>query len=363
MRLTLIIPSLGAGGAERVMTLLAQALAARGHEVSLLTLSGGEGEFFSGGAQVRRIRLNTTGDSRTAWEAVRANLARVQAIRRAVVASRPDAVLSFITTTNILAILACWRLPVRVVVSERVDPRQHRVGTSWEALRTLLYRQADVVVAQTADVAAWFRARLPATTQITAIPNPVILAEGESAELPVPRPFLLAAGRLVHQKGFDTLIRAFALLARARPDIHLAVAGEGPDAEALRNLVSELDLTDRVKLLGAIHGLPTLMKQAEAFVLSSRYEGFPNVLLEALASGLPVVAADCQSGPREILRDGEYGLLVPPQNPQALQDAMNRILTDARLRDHLRRLAPTAVAPYRIEPIVSAWERVLDRSR
>lgn len=342
------------------MSLLAGALVARGHEVWLVTLAAGGSDFFAVDPRVRRLGLGLQRDSTGAVQALRSNAQRLCALRRVVSTIEPDAVMSFVTRMNVLAILACTGLPVRVVVSERVDPVSHRERRLWAGLRALVYHRADAVVVQTEAVARWFRRRLGKRPAVTVIRNPVV-AEGESRQSPlqVPKPFMLAAGRLVPQKGFDILIRAFALVARECEQLRIAIAGEGPAAQTLRDLVAQLRLDDRVLFLGTVRDLQTLMQQAEGFILSSRYEGFPNVLLEALASGLPVVATDCPGGPREILRDGEFGLLVPCDDPSALATAVRRLATDADLRRRLSARAPLAIAPYALARVVTEWEALL----
>jgi len=364
MRIALVISSLGPGGAERVMSLLAGGLAVRGHEVWLITLAASGNDFFVVDPRVRRLGLDLMGDSGTAFEALRANAQRVRTLRRAISTIEPHVVLSFVTRMNVLAILAFMGLPARVVVSERVDPASHREERIWAALRSIAYHRADALVVQTEAAAHWFRRRLGKRLAVTVIPNPVDPA-GDSlpCSVEVPRPFMLAAGRLVHQKGFDILIRAFATVARECGQLRLAIAGEGPAAQALRDLVAELRLDSRVVFLGQVRELKTLMQQAEGFILSSRYEGFPNVLLEALASGLPVVATDCPGGPREILRDGEFGLLVPCEDPPALAAALRRLATDADLRSRLSARAPLAIAPYALARVAAQWEAVLGRQQ
>jgi glycosyltransferase involved in cell wall biosynthesis len=277
---------------------------------------------------------------------------------------KPEVVVSFVTRTNVLTLLACTGLALRVIVSERVDPRAHRETALWSALRTATYRCADAVVVQTESVLQWFRNRLGKRSVVIVIPNPVTVSRNASASQPtLPQPFLLAAGRLVAQKGFDILIRAFAHVALQSPQLRLVIAGEGPALSDLRFLVTELELTERVSFVGEVQDLPGLMRQAMAFILASRYEGFPNVLLEALASELPVVATDCPSGPREILHDGEFGLLVPCEDPSALACAMQRLVRDPELRVRLSASASAAIEPYAPERVVAAWERLVESPR
>lgn len=363
MRIALLISGLGPGGAERVMSLLAGAFADRGHEVWLITLATAADDFFAVDPRVRRLGLGLVADSARVSEALCANLRRLRALRRAISTIKPEVVLSFVTGMNVLAILACTALPPRLVVSERVDPASHREPRLWTVLRALLYYRADAVVVQTEGVALRFRRWLGKHAAVTVIPNPVMAArkEHESPPQVALKPFILAAGRLVPQKGFDVLIHAFALVAPECGQLLLAIAGEGPAANSLRELVAELQLEDRVLFLGHVKELQALMMQAEGFILSSRYEGFPNVLLEALASGLPVVATDCPSGPREILRDGEFGLLVPCEDPTALAEALRRLINDTNLRSRLAASAPLAIARYSLTRVVGEWEALLQQ--
>ena len=365
MRIMLAISSLGAGGAERVMTLLAGALAARDHEVWLVTLTKGTDDFFSVDARVRRVGLGLTGDSPNMVRGLWANLRRLRALRRTVSMVEPHAVLSFMTSMNVLMILACTRLPVRIIVSERVDPAAHTESRIWTDLRSLLYRGAHSVVVQTESIAEWFRRRLGKRARVVVIPNPVAPWSGTD---PGPRQggsgqserFILAAGRLAHQKGFDLLIRAFAAAAARTRQIQLVIAGEGPEGQSLRDLAAELGVAPQVSFPGQVGDMRGLMKEAVAFILPSRYEGFPNVLLEALAAGVPCVAADGPGGTREILGAGAYGLLVTPQDLRALTEAIDLITTDAELRARYSRAGAAAVERYRLDRVVAEWERLLE---
>jgi GalNAc-alpha-(1->4)-GalNAc-alpha-(1->3)-diNAcBac-PP-undecaprenol alpha-1,4-N-acetyl-D-galactosaminyltransferase len=143
------------------------------------------------------------------------------------------------------------------------------------------------------------------------------------------------------------------------PDLKLVIAGEGRELKSLRRLADSLGAGSAVVFVGTVDNLTDLMRGAIAFVLSSRYEGFPNVLLEALACGVPTIATDCPDGPREILGDGRFGLLVPREDPQALALAMTRISVDADLRRRLGALGSQAVQPYERSRVLDAWEAVL----
>jgi GalNAc-alpha-(1->4)-GalNAc-alpha-(1->3)-diNAcBac-PP-undecaprenol alpha-1,4-N-acetyl-D-galactosaminyltransferase len=361
MKILLAIATLGAGGAERVITLLADAFADRGHQVTLLTLDSTGSDFFRVSHKVVRIALGRYGPSRSWRGRLYANLARVLAIRTAVDQARPEAVVSFITEMNVLTLLACAGRRVPVLVSERVDPRIHKIGRAWNWLRWITYRRAAGVVVQTQTVAEWVAAR-GGMPPICVIPNPVLPAGAPDRIAPHgTRAYLFAAGRLSHQKGFDLAIRALALLVRQGADLDLVIAGEGPEETALRRLAHESGVSERVRFIGRVADLDSWMEAAFAFVLASRYEGFPNVLLEALACGAATIATDCPSGPREILEDGRHGILVPCEDAGAIARAVTTLRTDPGLRARLRSAGPSVVDRFGVHAVATRWEALLQR--
>lgn len=362
MKILLAIATLGAGGAERVITLLAEEFANRGHHVTLMTLDSPSNDFFTVGERVQRITVGWYGTSSSWLARLRANVARIWEIRSVVRRVRADVVVSFITEMNVLAITACAGLRTPVLVSERVDPRAHGIGRTWSWLRWITYRRAAGLVVQTNAVASWLTASRSGRPPVTVIPNPVLRpGAGQPPAAHRAHAYLFAAGRLIHQKGFDLLIRALALLVREGIDLYLVIAGEGVAQSELRELASELGISSRVSLVGRVENLEAWMAAAFAFVLPSRYEGFPNVLLEALASGAAVIATDCPSGPREILEDGKCGMLVACEDPAAIATAVRALQTDPRLYARLRSLAPTAVNRFELHTVAAQWESLMQQ--
>ncbi|HEY8053932.1 MAG TPA: glycosyltransferase [Steroidobacteraceae bacterium] len=362
MKILLTIATLGAGGAERVMTLLAEEFASRGHQVTLMTLDAPSNDFFTVGPGVQRVTVGLYGPSMSWIARLTGNLQRIRQIRSVVLSVRPDAVVSFITEMNVLTIIACARLRIPVLVSERTDPRVHRVGHTWTWLRQITYRHCAGLVVPTQAVASWVSPSAAGAPPVTVIPNPV-LRPGTPGSRAVPgaRPYLFAAGRLIHLKGFDLLIRALALLMRCGADFDLVIAGAGVEEAGLRRLASELGVSARLRLIGRVESLESWMAAAFAFVLSSRYEGFPNVLLEALASGTPVIATDCPSGPREILEGGNCGILVPCDDPEAIATAVTTLQANPGLQARLRTLGPRVIERFGVPAVAAQWESLMQR--
>ena len=342
------------------MARLANGLCAHGHEITLLTLDDGSiTPFYALAPRVRHRPLGLSGASGGVISALSNNLSRIRALRHAILSAQPDAVLSFMDSTNVLTLLAVGRsLPV--AVSERVHPAHYDIGRLWNALRLYAYKRAAAVVVQTRDVTDCFPAAVRSLCRV--LPNPVEQPANAPLAEPlagVSGPLLLGMGRLAVQKGFDMLLEAFAHLAPEHPDWTLAVLGEGPERDALERQRSTLRLEKRVLLLGRNNMPGGALRRADLFVLPSRFEGFPNSLCEALACGLPAVAFDCPSGPAEILRHGVDGLLVPPGDVDALAAALSRLMADADLRVGMAARAPEVLERFGVEKVLDMWESLL----
>jgi len=172
---------------------------------------------------------------------------------------------------------------------------------------------------------------------------------------------VLSVGRFVPQKGFDILLDAFARVSDRYPYWVLTILGDGPlrrDLEAQRD---RLGLTERVRLPGAASNLTPYLHKADVFVMASRYEGFPMVLCQAMACGLPVIYTDCPSGPREIIRNGVDGLLVPNEDVEGLAAAMEALISDEKKRERLAMHAREIIERFNLPTIMERWEAMLTK--
>ena len=357
VRLTAVIGSLGAGGAERIMAILTDAWAERGWEITLLLtlVDATEAPFFEVDPRVKVRHLDLYRPSRGLRDAVGANLRRTQVLRRAIRSSHPDIVLAFMVETNVLTILSTRWLGVPVVVEEHIHSSWPPLPRPWRLLRLLTYPLASSVVALTPSALATLG--LARGRRGHVVPNPVM---PPPAGLPGPAdpPVMVAIGRLVPQKGFDMLLDAFARLADRHERWTLEIWGEGPDREALERRRDELGLAGRVSFPGTTHAPFELLRRASLFVMSSRREGFPTVLGEAMASGLPVVSFDCPSGPRELIRDGIDGLLIAPDDVDALTAGIERLIVDRDLAARLAARAPDVVERFSLESVLGLWDGI-----
>ena len=359
MRLTLVISQLGAGGAERVLSTMASHWADRGHHVTLLTLWGPDSDFYPLSPAVKRVPLRLARSSPNLRETARMSWRRLRALRAEIRPARPDVVISFMDTINILTLVATRGLSIPVVVSERTDPAQHRIGAlrSWARRRT--YGWADAIVVPSRGAARWVDENIRGPL-LRVIPNPVRNTLGPAPPgQPRPERLVVALGRLSPEKQLDYLLRAFRCCSPRHPDWSLEIVGEGPDRGRLETLAAEFGIRQRVRFPGSVPDPETVLRKADLFVLTSRYEGFPNALLEAMACGLAVVSFDCPSGPSEIIRPGVDGVLVPAQDLAALADSMDRLMSDASERRRLATRAVEVAERFGVERIMSMWEDVI----
>jgi GalNAc-alpha-(1->4)-GalNAc-alpha-(1->3)-diNAcBac-PP-undecaprenol alpha-1,4-N-acetyl-D-galactosaminyltransferase len=362
MRLTLVISSLSSGGAERVMSIMANYWAEKAWPVSLLTLDDGrEAPFYKLHPKVIRIALGISAPSANRLQGILNNLERICTLRGAIRRSEPDVVIAFMEKVNVLTLLATVGLNLPVVVSERIDPHFYPIGKIWSCLRTWAYRRTGCLVVQTESAKAFFSEPIQRRTRV--IPNPVIRppesAAGSNRGI---RKQIIGIGRLTPQKGFDLLLNAFAQIASRHPDWSVVVWGDGEAREALEQQRDQLGLRDQVRFPGRTKRPFQQLREADLFILSSRFEGFPNALCEAMACGLPVISFDCQSGPREIIRDNVDGLLVPNGDVVALASAMERLMSN---EDELKRLSSRAVEVierFGLEKIMATWGHVLNNA-
>jgi glycosyltransferase involved in cell wall biosynthesis len=354
------------GGAERITATLANHFMTQGHSISVVTFSRRDSDAYTFDAGVRRIRLCLDYVSQNAAMGILNNLRRVIAIRSAIREASPHVVFSMMDTTNVLAILATRGLSIPIVVSERTHPPMYPLGWFWETLRKWTYPLAHRVVVLTADTLDWLRRSIPSATGLV-IPNPVVypLPKNEplldvSKYVQPGRKVILAAGRMDEGKQFDLLISAFHSLHSECNEWDLVILGDGPLRPALELQIKQLALNQRVHMPGRAGNIGDWYAKADLYVLSSRFEGFPNVIIEAMAHGCPVVSYDCDTGPRDIIRHGVDGLLVHPVGDvPALQTAMKYLMTNSSLRLQMSSIAPQVLERFSVETVMFNWDRLI----
>ena len=267
---------------------------------------------------------------------------------------------TLVTTRPAFTVLAA-RLAapgVRTVGQEHLNFHAHRPRLARDLRRAARALTALVVLTED-DRADYERALAGAPTVVERIPNALPPLGGGRAALDAP--VVIAAGRLNRQKGFDRLIPAFARVAERHPGWRLHLHGAGPARPQLERLVLEHGLGSQVLFMGQTRRLGEALAEASVFALSSRFEGFGMVLVEAMSKGLPVVSYDCPRGPAEIVRPGVDGLLVPEGDVDGLAGALLALVEDAPRRRAMGAAALAAAARYRPEAVAASWRALLDR--
>ena len=363
-RLLFLIHSLDMGGAQRVAATLATHWVNKGYAVAVATLSSEASDFYALDPRIERIALNIAKPSRHPMAAMLNNLSTLRAVRRLLKQWQPQVTIALMTSANVYLALAGWGLPGQKIGSEHIHPPMLPLGRVWEMLRRLAYGRLDHLVALTAPSAAWLRNHTWAR-HVTVIGNPIpwplqvqppvldpntLLTKG--------RQRLIAAGRLVEQKGFDLLIEAFARLAPDFPTWDLVIIGEGPLHGPLQAQLTRLGLQARVFLAGSVGNIGAWYTACDLYVMSSRFEGFPNTLVEALACGLPAVSFDCETGPSDIIRPEIDGLLVPPGDVSALVASLTVLMMNQALRERFAIRAVEARARFSVDGIAGQWEEI-----
>jgi glycosyltransferase involved in cell wall biosynthesis len=367
LRVAMFIHSLAGGGAERVAVDLTGHWVDDGRDVLLITQADVGEDVYPLHPGVRRAALRTAGYSGGGWRGMAANVRRVRALKKLFRDFQPDVVVGMMTTASILAILAARGLPCAVIATEHTHPASQRLSRVWQRLRRFAYPRADIVVALTVGTANWISKHVPGS-HLAVIPNavhwplpkvePVLVPPAPSA-----RRYLLAVGRLHYDKGFDLLLTAFAKIAGAHPDWDLIILGEGAERDALQAQIRQADLSDRVMLPGRAGNVGDWYDSAHLYVLSSRFEGLSNTLLESMASGLAAVAFDCETGPREIIRVDLDGVLVRPDgNPQALALALSSVMADERGRARMARNAIDVRERFSAQSVLARWRDTFEQA-
>lgn len=352
--------SLEQGGAERVVTTLANRFAADGYQVYIATEWTAENEFAID-SRIQRVHVGLT-EKQKKQSAKMQFFARIQNLRRFLKKEKPDILIAFAQKANYRALMATLFTKIPVIVSVRTNPYLHYTGRRDKLLIPLLYPRAAGNVFQTVGAKEFFAPKIQKKSRI--ILNPI---NDKYIGVPVPehrRKAVVQSGRLVDFKNQLMLIEAFVMVHQAHPDYILEIYG-GDSHDGTKELLEESIARNRaeeyVKLMGASDKLEKKLVDAALFAFSSDWEGLPNALMEAMVLGLPIVATDCPcGGPATLIRDGENGLLVPIKDPEALAAGMNRLIENPELAERLGNNARKICEIANTDAICRQWKEYIE---
>ena len=355
--ISFVTSTLNSGGSERVISLLANALQERGHEIEIININRHE-VFYPINAEVKLTFVEeecggTFIGKKMLW------------LRSYIKKNRPDVVIPFMTDVECVTLASMIGLRIPVISSERYDPRASNL--QYKTIRWLFLRLTTHLVVQTEDIKSCYSKALQKRTSI--IYNPV---REDVSLTPAPSPKgegnqvedgrlnrIISIGRLAPQKNFPMLIKAFAAIKDEFPDWQLLILGEGPDRGSLQLAVDHLQLTDRVLMPGRSEHVIDELRKSKLFCMSTNAEGMSNALIEAMCVGLPVVSTDV-CGAKELLCEPESGIIVPVGDTEALAKALRKVMSDEPLMQQMAERNLAKAEWFKQEKIVDQWEELIE---
>jgi len=360
MKVVLVISSMSPGGAERVMSIMANYWVERGWDVMLITLEGDTEPFYFLNPQIRQKKLSLYWPSANLFSSIASNLKRLKILRSAIRKSNPDIVISFIDMTNVRVVMSLLFSGVPVIISERTDPaNRHKISTLGRLLCKLTYPLTSRLVVQSKAAKLFFPFYMG--RQIVVIPNPVIAPTKKNTNVDLPSPLVMTVGRQSKEKDHALLIRAFAGLPHELASWNLVLIGDGPRHDNLKQLALDLGIANKVVFTGIVEGIGDHLSKADIFVLPSRFEGFPNALCEAISSGVASISTNFAAA-SEIIEHGENGLIVPSQDTDAMTLALVRLMTDTTLRQNFSERGKDLSQRFSTKSVMNTWEELISKT-
>lgn len=334
-------------GASKVMRFVAQEMA-KHHEVNILTILDKETLNNVPGCVINNLACDCS--KKGIWR-----IFALKKMRKFIKNMKPDVICTFVADSCFMVRVSTLGLPIKVISCDRGDPKSD--GFLWSKLSGWAYRHSDACVFQLAEVRDFFGKENLKSSFI--IPNPFVPVDIELVKLEKRKKIIVSTGRFTEQKGFDILIEAFNKIYKKHLEYTLVIYGDGPLRNIFERQILNLGIKDKVKLPGFIKDVSNAIKDAEIFCLPSRYEGIPNALIEAMALGIPVVAADCSPGGAKFLTDnGKRGLLVSRENSDELAEAINYLIENKNIAMEISKKELEVRELFSPEKIAEQWKNV-----
>lgn len=346
MKINFFISSLSGGGAERVLVTMAKKFAEQGDDVSVVSLEK-RPQFYEVDSKIFLQRFENKGRFLGA-------LRDLFCIRKFMKLRKADVNISFLSRCNLIVLIASLFTKNKVIVCDRNNPKREH-STLVFHLTNLLYKRANIVNVQTEQAKTFYPKSLQ--EKITVIENPLDVEHlhRQVPETPKREKIILSMGRLENQKDFKTLIAAFAKISNDVPEWTVNIFGHGDNRQMLQNFIDANNLHDRVFLKGRTEKPFYEMSRSSVFVLSSFYEGFPNVLCEAMHAGCLCISSDCDCGPRDLLTSGKNGWLFPVQDVEELAKLLKNSIENSNQLVSIRSAAQKTVERLYVDSITREW--------
>jgi len=351
MKIVFVINALRGGGAERVLTMIANYLVEHGYEVSIIVFTK-DTPFYSLNPLINLIQFEHKLENKNILSKIKFLYQRIVILRNFFIQTKADMIISFMTETNIFATISAKLALKKIILSEHTNFDRNNKGLL-KYIRRIIYPISNELVVLT----NYDKEKYKFVKNVTVIKNPLIITQ--NYQFTERKKILLAVGSLIHVKGFDMLIKAFSIL--KNDGWILKIVGEGKERKNLEILIQKYNLEKKVFLPGVTKEIEKEYREASIFVLSSRAEGFPGVLCEAMGYGCASIAFNCLTGPSDIIKHEKTGILVPPNNIKLLSQAMDDLICNEEKRNYLSINAKNIVNDLDINKIMMQWISLLNK--
>jgi glycosyltransferase involved in cell wall biosynthesis len=361
LKLTFIIDSLISGGAERVMSIVANKFTECGYYTTIISKAQ-EPPFYKLNSNVKLVYLRTKVNYRNKATILFSRLKLYADIYYYLKSTRPDVVVPFLTNTNGVTIIVCKLLGLNVIASEHNNYKLNlNTFPVWFIKRVIYPRASLLTVLTERDKKDYYGKFM---NNVIVMPNPLSLEPVTDIDLIKRDKIILSVGELIRvdQKGFDLLLEVFAQISPVYPDWKLIIAGSG-DPGYINQIINKLGLEEKVSLVGEVNDIQALMRMSSIFTMTSRWEGLPMVLLEAMSQGMACISFDCYTGPRELITNRWDGILIEDQNMEDFVTGLKELIDDKDLRINLGKKAIETSKQYLPGEIMHKWERIIEDSQ
>lgn len=357
-KIAFVIASLTHGGAERVVSNLSNGLIDK-FEVVIITFSKST-PFYTIDQRIKVVSCINAIDTPTSiYQSLKLNYKLTKKIYQILKTERVDTVIGFITSANILAIIAAKIHGIPSIISERDNPLAGGLPKFWIIAKKLVYPLAHRVVLQTEGIKKIFAKKIK-SEKLTILPNPIASELTNLRDENVKKEnLILTVGRLDENKNQTEIIKAFGSIGLTK-DWKLLIIGDGHKKQELTDLIHSLNLTDKVEIISKVKRIDKYYNKASIFVFTSKTEGFPNALLEAMHFGLPSISTECNFGPSDLINDGVNGFLVPINQEKILKERLSQLINNPELRLKFSNKAQMTTENYRSEKVIAKWEELIN---
>lgn len=357
-KLAFVIPSLGAGGAERVVSTLANALTTD-YEVYIITFIKVV-PFYQLNNDVRLLHcVDKIEPSKNIFNALKSNYILLKKINAIVKNKKIQLLIGFLTSANVLSVLAAKSNSISSIISERNNPNKNKTNNFWKLLKNFSYPKANFLVVQTKEIQEYYTSSVD-EKKLVILPNPISgeLSSKRDNET-IKENVILNVGRLTNQKAQDVLIKSFSKI--DDKNWKLLIIGEGQKKKEYQQLIEKLDLKDRAIIKSKTKNIDKYYNSSKIFAFSSIFEGFPNALIEAMHFGIPCISTDCPTGPSELIEDGINGFLIPMNNEEVLTKKINQLISKEDLRLSFGKKGQKTVDQFKVDSVVEQWNKIIKR--